>query len=244
MSAIASVGPVVNRMMPDRHARDLRSLPCPSANSCCTVAGSGFDPRVIRAAYEAVADEYVMTFGDDLAGLDLDRRLLNTVAEYAAAVGRVLDIGCGPAQVGRYLAARDVEVIGIDLATAMLAAARKAEPRLSVLAADLRTLPVRTGSVAGVVAFYVLQHLPRIALQPALRELRRVLAFGGVLLVAVHAGVGEFDPAPEITATRYTADELASRLADASLRVESVGHREPLPHEHQGDRLYVMARAA
>jgi SAM-dependent methyltransferase len=198
---------------------------------------------VIRAAYDAFASEYLTTFGDDLAHLDLDRRLLTELAEHAAGVGRVLDIGCGPGHVGRYLCAHGVDVIGVDFAPAMLAVARQAEPRLAVVAADLRALPVRSGSVAGVVLFYVLQHLPRSELQPALRELRRALAPGGVLVAAVHGGEGEFQAAPDITATRYTERELASHLAAASLPVESVHHREPLAHEYQAPRFYVVARA-
>jgi SAM-dependent methyltransferase len=208
--------------------------------------GTGFDPRTIRAAYKAVATDYVATFGDDLAHdeqLDRDRRLLDTLAERATPSGRVLDVGCGPAQVGRYLAARNLDVIGIDLTPAMLGVAREGEPRLAVLAADLRALPVRTGSVAGVTAFYVLQHLPRSALRVALGEFRRVLTRGGLLLVVVHEGEGEFQPTPEITATRYSDDELTAQCERASLRVESVHHRGPLPHEHQGIKCSLLARA-
>ena len=207
------------------------------------VVGSGFDPRVIRAAYEEIAEAYAATFGDDLSRLDLDRRLLDAVADCADGRGRVLDIGCGPAQVSQYLAAHQVEVVGVDFAPAMLTVARENAPWLALMAADLHNLPVQTGSVAGVAAFYVLQHIPRSELPHALRELRRVLALGGVLLVVVHAGEGEFQPAPAITATRYGAEELISCLASASLVAGSVHHREPLPHEHQGERCYVLAHA-
>jgi SAM-dependent methyltransferase len=207
------------------------------------VSEPGFDPHVIRSAYDAFAEEYLATFGDDLAQLELDRRLLDGLAEYAIDTGRVLDIGCGPGHVSRYLTARGVDVIGVDFAPAMLALAKQAEPRLAVLTADLRALPIRSGSVAGVVVFYVLQHLPRSELQSALRELRRVLIRGGVLAIAVHAGVGEFQPAPDITGTRYSESETASHLEAASLRVESVHHREPLAHDHQSPRFYVVARA-
>jgi hypothetical protein len=44
-----------------------------------TLVVNGFDPRVIRAAYEVVADDYLTTFGDDLDHLPLDRRLLDRV---------------------------------------------------------------------------------------------------------------------------------------------------------------------
>ena len=205
---------------------------------------NGFDPRVIRAAYEVAADDYLTTFGDDLDQLPLDRSLLDRVAERCVESGWVLDVGCGPAHVCRYLAQRRVTVIGCDFAPAMLAVARRRDPNLLVLGADIRALPVQTGAAAGIVSFYVLQHLRRSDLRTVLQELGRVLQPRGVLLLGVHAGEGEFHPTPEITATRYTADELAEHLTAASFIVETVDHRRPLPHEHQGDRVYVMASRA
>jgi hypothetical protein len=89
-----------------------------------------------------------------------------------------------------------------------------------------------------------LEPLRRSDLRTVLEELARVLLSRGVLLLGVHAGEGEFYPTPEITATRYTADELAGHLADACFIVETVHHRRPLPHEHQGDRVYVMTSRA
>ena len=47
--------------------------------------------------------------------------------------------------------------------------------------ADVRSLPLRSGSCAGVVAFYVLQHLPRADLGAGLHEIHRVLAANGTL---------------------------------------------------------------
>jgi hypothetical protein len=60
----------------------------------------------------------------------------------------------------------------------------------------------------------------------------------------VHAGTGEFQPAPQISATRYTAEEVAAHLADASFAIESIHDRRPLPHELQAARIYVIARSA
>ena len=130
----------------------------------------------------------------------------------------MLDLGCGPAHLAEYLTKRGAGCAGIDFTPAMLAVARRRVVGLPVAASDLRSLAVRTGSVAGIVAFYVLQHLERSALRPVLEELRRVLAPGGLLLVAAHAGDGEFMPAPEIRATRYTAAELGRGMRGRFVR--------------------------
>jgi SAM-dependent methyltransferase len=53
---------------------------------------------------------------------------------------------------------------------------------------DLRALPHTAGSLGAVVAMYSLVHLPADRLAVAVIELARVLAPGGLLLAAVHAG--------------------------------------------------------
>jgi hypothetical protein len=43
--------------------------------------------------------------------------------------------------------------------------------------------------------------------------------------------------------TRYTGDEPRRALARASFRVAQVRQRDPLPHEMQSGRIYVVATA-
>jgi SAM-dependent methyltransferase len=212
---------------------------------------SGFDPRVIGAAYDGVAAEYAAKFAGDLEGLPLDREFLDSIRRRAPGPGPVLDIGCGPAQAGSYLAARGARVIGIDLAPGMLAAAssRQASLRqaglLGLAAADMRALPVAGGSCAAAVSMYALHHLPRSELPAVLREFRRILAAAGILLLATHEGTGEFATAnPRIMGTLYTGDELRQALMRESFRVDPIRQRDPLPHEMQSGRIYVMAAAS
>jgi pimeloyl-ACP methyl ester carboxylesterase/2-polyprenyl-3-methyl-5-hydroxy-6-metoxy-1,4-benzoquinol methylase len=202
----------------------------------------GFDPAVVRAAYDAMAADYADRFGADLEQLPLDTEILDLLARRAGPRGPVLDVGCGPAQVGGYLAARGAQVAGIDLAPAMLETARR-QPGLGAVAADLRWLPVASGSCAAVVSFYALHHVPRAELPGVLREFRRVLAADGELALAAHEGEGDFTSHsdPMILGTLYTAAELERALAQAGLRVDTVRRRDPLPHERQSGRVYLTA---
>ena len=210
------------------------------------MARDGFDPAVLRAAYDAIAPEYAEKFGGDLDRLELDTDLLGRMAA-AAAGGLVLDVGCGPAHAGAYLAARGVRVLGVDLSVAMLASAagRHCGLGLRVACADLRHLPVRSHCCAGVTLFYVLHHLPREDLPLALAELGRVLAPGGALLLATHEGTGEFvaDDHPDIKGTLYSGAELDRALTGAGFGGVQVRRRDPLPHERPSGRVYVTATA-
>jgi SAM-dependent methyltransferase len=96
----------------------------------------------------------------------------------------VLDVGCGNGTYLRALRARNIDAVGIDLSLGMLDAARGDQDLVN---ADAVSLPVRDGAVDVVLAPHMLYHVPD---RPtAVRELRRVLRRGGVL-IAVTNGAG------------------------------------------------------
>lgn len=195
---------------------------------------SGFDSRAVTRTYSAVAEDYARTYADHLDRVEVDREMLDATARRATGDGPVVDLGCGPAHVGGYLAEWGCDVVGVDAALGMLAVARRRNPGLSLLAGDMRGLPLRSGSCAGLVAFYLLHHVPRAELRLVLRELRRVLLAGGPLLVATHAGAGEFRSrsgldGQEITGTLYADDELVRALAAEQFAVDAVRHRDRCP---------------
>lgn len=101
---------------------------------------------------------------------------------------RVLDIGCGNGGYLRRLAGRTT-VLGFDLSRGMLAelAAQPDDgsPRPLLTVADAQALPLPDASCDVALAMHMLYHVPDIAL--AVRELRRVLRPGGVLLAATNS---------------------------------------------------------
>jgi SAM-dependent methyltransferase len=196
----------------------------------------------VPASYDAVAVDYEARFRDELDRKPRDRTLLD---EFAAAVGDpVVEIGCGPGQVGAYVRGLGRRVAGVDLSRAMAALAGR---RLDgAVVGDMRALPVASESVGGVVAFYSLIHLPRAELAIALAELRRVLKPGGQLLFAAHEGEGEVvldefigRPVPMIV-TLFAIDELSAACKAAGLRVLHTERREGYEGEVTR-RLYVLA---
>ncbi|HMJ75942.1 MAG TPA: class I SAM-dependent methyltransferase [Iamia sp.] len=197
----------------------------------------------LRSSYDTVAGVYEATFIDELAGKPADRERL---AAFAAAVGDpVLDLGCGPGQIGLAVLDHGRRVLGVDLSPEM---ARLAAGRLGGAAAgDLRALPVRTGSVGGVVAFYSLIHLRRSELAQGWAEIARVLRPGGRALVTAHEGSGvvEVDDflgrGVPFVATLMTRDELVAAASGAGLEVVTADRRDPYPSEHPTVRLMIEA---
>jgi SAM-dependent methyltransferase len=116
------------------------------------------------------------------------------------AEARVLDVGYAfaePAYLAALVEAAHGEVVGVDLA-------ETAVPGLRGVVADVRDLPFERGSFDAVLVVSTLEHVGRdntvygldderdeAGAVRALRELRRVLARGGRLLVTVPVGEPE-----------------------------------------------------
>ena len=200
----------------------------------------------IRHTYDVVAADYADTFADELSGKPYDRELLDSFAE---SVGEpVLDVGCGPAgHLTRYLADRDVRIEGLDVSPAVVAEARRRNPDLGFWLGDLRELPADDMALAGIVAFYSVVHLPRAEWPVAFAEFHRALVPGGLLLLAVHGGVGEtgvegwFGHDVSVRTTFVDLDELTALVTAAGLTVLERDQRPPYPGEYPSARLYLLA---
>jgi len=95
---------------------------------------------------------------------------------------RVLDVGAGEGQVSRVLAARGVDVVGIDISHAQLSVAdqRSAGTGIGYARASADGLPFCDEAFDAVVASLVFEHID--ALDEAVSEVSRVLAPGGRFL--------------------------------------------------------------
>ncbi|HUJ06324.1 MAG TPA: class I SAM-dependent methyltransferase [Streptosporangiaceae bacterium] len=205
----------------------------------------GYDSAAVRRVYQGMAADYSDRFGADLACPDSDTAFLDA-ALADLPDGPVLDVGCGPAQVSRYLLGLRRLPIGVDFAPDMLAAAARLVPQASLVAADLLDLPFRPASCAGAVASYSLHHLPGARLDAALAGLRAALRPRGVLVVITHGGSGEerlgqYDG--NVVLCRHSAADLAARLARIGLEIELASERPPRPGEFPADKVRVSARA-
>lgn len=96
----------------------------------------------------------------------------------------VADLGCGTGNAAELLAPYVRKIIAVDRESAMLAAARKrlaGHGNVEFRPGDLAALPIDEGAVDAAIVFLVLHHLEDPLL--ALREVRRILAPGGIALV-------------------------------------------------------------
>lgn len=200
--------------------------------------------KQLRASYDRVAGKYEGRFIDELSGKPRDRELLDA---FATAVGDpVVEVGCGPGQIGAYVRAHRRRVFGADISFAM---ATRAWRRLdAAVVADMQSLPLATGTAAGLLAFYSLIHLPRRGVAGVLREFARVLRPGGRVLFSAHEGQGEAEvnefigEEVSVSVTFFELDELLAATRAAGLEIVFAERRAPYAIESEKPRLYVEAR--
>ncbi len=94
---------------------------------------------------------------------------------------RVLDVGCGSGKMLAPMARVGFDVVGVDICRGPLLALAP----YALVQGDARNLPFRDGSFNGAVCYDVLQHLLGGERGAAIREVKRVLAPGGLFFLQV-----------------------------------------------------------
>ena len=120
----------------------------------------------------------------DGADPEYEEQILPLVDVHLGDCRRVLDVGCGEGQAARRLAARGVDVVGLDPTRSQLALARERGGPPSYARSVAEVLPVRNQSFDGVLMCLVLEHLDPF--EPAILEIARVLRPGGRFLLMLN----------------------------------------------------------
>lgn len=128
----------------------------------------------------------------------------NTLLDLLPSGGLIVEVGVGSGALLPVLASKGMRTVGLDQSPAMVALARETvskfhlDDRVEVRLGEMKHLPFPDSSVQAVVMNQVLHH----AEQPGevLKEVKRVLADGGLLVVA--------------DLTRHEHDWVRDRLAD------------------------------
>lgn len=166
-----------------------------------------------RSSYDIDASGYA----EKVRGLlDKNPYLRMSLASFAEMVhraggGPVADVGCGPGYVTAHLHDAGVDAFGIDLSPEMVAIARRDHPGLRFEVGSMTALDLADGSVAGIVAFWSVIHVPDHAVPGVFAEFRRVLAPHGPLLVGFHVGDGTHHTSEGYTGRPISVDSYRRR---------------------------------
>ena len=202
-----------------------------------------------QTSYDAVAPEYAERFKDEMDDKPFDRDCLDRLACEVGELGPICDLGCGPGQIARYLQRQGVKTLGVDLSTKMVEEAKRLNPDIHFHQGDMLSLPDADNSWGGIAAFYCIIHIPREQIVAALREMKRVLKPGGVLLITFHIGTeikhldDWWEKPVNLDFAFYLPGEMEGWLQDAGFGLEETLVRDPNPEvEVATQRAYLFAR--
>jgi SAM-dependent methyltransferase len=183
-----------------------------------------------QASYDTVAVSYADQMREALGGTLYVRAALDLFAEMVRAVegGPVADVGCGPGHVTAYLRELGVDVFGIDLSPVMIEVARREHPGLRFEVGSMTELDLAGASVAGLLAFWSLVHVPDHAVPGVFAQFERVMRPGAPLLVGFHVGDGStlksqgYGGHPmKVYVHRRQPDQVAAWLREAGFAIEA-----------------------
>ena len=151
------------------------------------------EARGSRAALVRAYDFYSYLYGRTAARLEREAVTQGLKRAQVAPGEHVLEVAVGTAAAFERLARRVGPrglLVGVDLSSGMLAAARRRMPGARLARADARALPFANDSFDLVWASYLLDLIPTAEMTPVLEELRRVLQSGGRLLLVNFSKTG------------------------------------------------------
>ena len=202
-----------------------------------------------QTSYDQVAIDYAEQFKDEMDDKPFDRNCLDRLAREVANLGPICDLGCGPGQIARYLHRQGVPTLGVDLSPRMVAEAQRLNPEIHFHQGNMLALPDADDSWGGIAAFYCIIHIPPGQVLDALREMKRALKPGGVLLLAFHIGdetkhLDEWwGKSVNLDFVFYQPSLMEECLKEAGYEVQETLVREPNPEvEVATRRAYMFAR--
>ncbi|WP_406864897.1 class I SAM-dependent methyltransferase [Streptomyces sp. HUAS MG47] len=202
-----------------------------------------------RASYDAIATAYAERYAGVHEAEPLGPAILDAFAAlvHAAGGGPVVEVGSGPGEVTAMLHARGLDVHGVDLSPVMVAMARRDHPQVRFEEGSMTALDLGDESLGGLVAWYSLIHIAPEAVPDVLAGFHRVLAPGGLLLLAFQVGdepqryTEGFGHSIDLDFHRLRPERLERQLGEAGFTVQARMEREANGTEPT-PQAYVLAR--
>jgi cyclopropane fatty-acyl-phospholipid synthase-like methyltransferase len=177
--------------------------------------------ELVAAGYDEVGAEYARLEQPEQAWPRI--RLLRDLLSRLQPGSSVLDLGCGNGVPALREIVRLHKGVGVDISKRQIVLARANVPGAQLLHADAAELDFPPGYFDAVVAFYVLDHLPREEHAHLLAKLYDWLTPGGFLLFSIEpedepASVGEWLGKPMFF-SRFDAETTLRLVRDEGFEV-------------------------
>lgn len=136
--------------------------------------------------YNTYTNAYISRFME----LSLYKDSFQYLLENLPQKSEVFELGCGPGNVIKYLHSKrpDIKFIGIDLAPAMIEAAKKENPEQKFYVLDIRDIEVIANRFDGIISAFSIPYLLHSDVETLLTNCRKLLKPGGLLYLSCMEG--------------------------------------------------------
>lgn len=141
-----------------------------------------------KSKIQFIFDKYADAYAEKYMSVSLYADSLNFFVEKLEGQrSQVLDVGCGPGNITRYLLdlKPDLHIMGIDISENMLSIARKNNPEASFKLLDGRKISELDRKFDGIVAGFCLPYLSITELKEFVKHSQGKLKIGGFLYLSL-----------------------------------------------------------
>jgi len=196
--------------------------------------------------YDKIAEKYSKKF--DNIGSEKDLVFQNTFLSYLKFNSYVVDIGCGTGFTAGYFTKKNMRVEGLDLASNMIAIAKRNYPQIPFTVADMREFSPKEKADA-VWAGYSLFHFEQKDFEKTIKQVKTYLKPNGIFGLVMQEGEGELErdepflPGEKIYLHLYTEERLKSILRRYDFKIVEQKRKIPLyPNEFPYNKLFLIVK--
>ncbi|QYJ87529.1 class I SAM-dependent methyltransferase [Shewanella mesophila] len=193
-------------------------------------------------------NKLAQVYQDKYMNLPLYHLTYNALCDRISSHDKVLDIGCGPGNISRYLLDRmpSIDLLGTDLAPNMVELARRNNPEAHFEVMDCRAVAQLSGKFDAIVCGFCFPYLNKEEVNAMIGAMSSLLTDTGVLYLSTMEG--DYSASCMQTSSRgdkafiyyHDGDELTQRLHDNGL-ILVWSHRQDYPERGDVD-LFLIAK--
>ena len=136
---------------------------------------------------EHIFNKYALGYESKYMDISLYQGAINRFLEIIdRPEATILDVGCGPGNISKYLLERSpaVHIIGVDIAENMVELAQKNNPGASFRKMDCRNIIEIDRKFSGIIAGFVIPYLSRTEVLSFIHNCSKLLESGGILYLS------------------------------------------------------------
>ena len=168
---------------------------------------------------------------------------------FAIAVGnKILDIGCGPGTLSKYIADKGYFVDAIDYSEEMIRIAKSKIVNVNFFQMDMRKI-ITDKRYNGIMLAYSLFHISKEEVKEVLKQYYNLLDDDGVMLIILQEGQGEgyikenLNKDLDKFINYYSFNEIEQVLKDNNFIVIEKARKKPISNlSMQNDKLIVICK--